>query len=101
VAAPRRIAELPDVPTLAQSGVNGADVDTWYGLYVTGGTPRAAFEQLAATLTQSLAMPDVQDRIKGLGGEIKVMGIGPFADMNRSEFERYGKLVRDTGMRAE
>lgn len=101
VAAPRRIAELPDVPTLAQSGVNGADVDTWYGLYVTGGTPRAAVEQLAATLTQSLGMPDVQDRIKGLGGEIKVMGIGPFADMNRSEFERYGKLVRDTGMRAE
>ena len=43
----------------------------------------------------------VQDRIKGLGGEIKVMGIGSFADMNRSEFERYGKLVRDTGMRAE
>ena len=101
VAAPKRIAELPDVPTLAESGVKGADVNTWYGLFVTAGTPRPAVDRLAATLTQSLGMPDVQDRIRGLGGEITVMDVGPFAEMNRAEFERYGKLVRDTGMRAE
>jgi len=101
VAAPKRIAELPDVPTLAEAGVSGADVDTWYGLYVTAGTPRPAVDRLAATLSQSLAMPDVQERIKGLGGEITVMDVGAFAAMNRSEFERYGKLVRATGMQAD
>lgn len=101
VASPKRIAELPDVPTLAESGVNGADVNTWYGLFVTAGTPRPAVDRLAATLTQSLGMADVQERIKGLGGEITVMDVGQFAAMNRAEFERYGKLVRDTGMRAE
>ncbi|WP_254789875.1 tripartite tricarboxylate transporter substrate binding protein [Variovorax sp. OV329] len=101
VAAPKRAAEMPDVPTLAESGVSGADVNTWYGLFVTAGTPRPAVDRLAATLTQALAMPDVQERIKSLGGEITVMGVTPFADMNRAEFARYGKLVRDTGMRAE
>lgn len=101
IAAPKRMAELPEVPTLAEAGVQGADVNTWYGLFVTAGTPRAAVERLAAELGQSLKMPDVQERIKGLGGEITAMGIEPFAEMNRSEFERYGKLVRDTGMRAE
>ncbi|MBB3178353.1 tripartite tricarboxylate transporter substrate binding protein [Variovorax sp. Sphag1AA] len=101
VAAARRIPELPDVPTLAEAGVTGADVNTWYGLFVTGGTPRAAVERLNAELIQSLRMPDVQDRIKALGGEITPMDIATFAEMNRTEFERYGKLVRDTGMRAE
>ncbi|CAN7661569.1 tripartite tricarboxylate transporter substrate binding protein [Variovorax sp. LjRoot84] len=101
VAAARRTPELPDVPTLAEAGVQGADVNTWYGLFVTAGTPRAAVERLNAELAQSLRMSDVQERIKGLGGEITAMGIEPFAEMNRSEFERYGKLVKDTGMRAD
>ncbi|MEJ8810682.1 tripartite tricarboxylate transporter substrate binding protein [Variovorax ureilyticus] len=101
VAAAKRTPELPDVPTLAESGVTGADVNTWYGLFVTAGTPRAAVERLNVELTQSLRMADVQERIKALGGEITPMDIATFAEMNRSEFERYGKLVRDTGMRAE
>jgi len=101
VAAAKRTPELPDVPTLAEAGVTGADVNTWYGLFVTAGTPRPAVERLSAELTQSLRMADVQDRIKALGGEITPMDIATFAEMNRSEFERYGKLVRDTGMRAE
>jgi tripartite-type tricarboxylate transporter receptor subunit TctC len=101
VAASRRTPELPEVPTLAEAGVQGADVNTWYGLFVTAGTPRAAVERLHAELAQSLGLRDVQERIKALGGEITPMGVEPFAEMNRSEFERYGKLVRDTGMRAE
>ncbi len=101
VAAAKRTPELPDVPTLAEAGVTGADVNTWYGLFVTAGTPRPAVERLNAELTQSLRAVDVQERIKALGGEIATMGIEAFAEMNRSEFERYGKLVKDTGMRAE
>ena len=101
VAAARRTPELPDVPTLAEEGIKGADVNTWYGLFVTAGTPRAAVERLAKELALSLKMPDVQDRIKGLGGEITPLGIEAFADMNRDEFERYGKLVKDAGIRAE
>ena len=101
VTADKRAAELPDVPTLSEQGVRGADVQTWYGLYVTGGTPRATVDRLAAELTRVLKLPDVQARIKGLGGEISILPVEQFADMNRSEYERYGKLVRDAGIKAE
>jgi tripartite-type tricarboxylate transporter receptor subunit TctC len=101
VTSEKRSPELPDVPTLAEQGVKGADVQTWYGLFVTAGTPRAQVERLAAELTRVLALPDVQARIKGLGGEINVLGVDQFAAMNRAEFERYGKLVRDANIKAE
>jgi len=101
VAAEKRAAELPDVPTLAEQGVKGAEVSTWYGLYVTGGTPKATVERLSAELTRVLKLPDVQARIKGLGGEITILPVDQFAEMNRAEYERYGKLVRDAGIKAE
>jgi tripartite-type tricarboxylate transporter receptor subunit TctC len=101
ITTPQRSAELPDVPTLAESGVAGADIQTWYAMYVTAGTPRAAVERLAAELTAALKLPDVQARIKGLGGEIQLMSPEQFGEMNRSEFERYGKLVRDANIKAE
>jgi tripartite-type tricarboxylate transporter receptor subunit TctC len=101
VTSDKRSSELPDVPTLTELGIKGADVQTWYGLYTTAGTPRAAVDRLSAELTRVLALPDVQARIKGLGGDISVMGVEQFAEMNRAEYERYGKLVRDANIRAE
>ena len=101
VTSARRSAELPDVPTLAEQGITGADVSTWYGLFATAGTPRAVVERLNTELLTSLRMPDVQARIKGLGGEITLMGIAQFSEMNRSEFEHYGRLVKEASIKAE
>ena len=101
VTADKRAAELPDVPTLSEQGVRGADVQTWYGLFTTAGTPKATVDRLAAELTRVLKLPDVQARIKGLGGEVNILAVDQFADMNRAEYERYGKLVRDANIKAE
>lgn len=101
VTSPRRSPELPDVPTLAEQGVRNADVSTWYGLFVTAGTPRAVVDRLNAELNHQLQQPDVQARIKGLGGEINAMSVEQFAEMNRAEYERYGKLVQQAGIKAE
>ncbi len=101
VTSARRSAELPDVPTLAEQGITGADVSTWYGLFATAGTPRAVVERLNIELLTSLKMPDVQARIKGLGGEITLMGIEQFSEMNRSEYEHYGRLVKAANIKAE
>jgi tripartite-type tricarboxylate transporter receptor subunit TctC len=101
VMSERRAAELPDVPTLAEAGVKGADVQTWYGLYVTAGTPKPAVDALVAELAKVLKLPDVQARIKGLGGEVGALGLDQFADMNRQEFERFRKLVRDANIKGE
>ena len=101
ITTPQRSAELPDVPTLAEQGVAGADIQTWYAMYVTAGTPRPVLERLAAELTAALKLPEVAARIKGLGGEIQLMSPEQFGEMNRSEFERYGKLVRDANIKPE
>ncbi len=101
VSAPQRSPELPDVPTLAEQGIKGADVSTWYGLYVTAGTPRPAVERLSAELTRTLNLADVQSRIKALGGEPGTLTGEPFATMNKQEFDHYGQLVRDARIKAE
>ncbi|MDR6885653.1 MULTISPECIES: Bug family tripartite tricarboxylate transporter substrate binding protein [Variovorax] len=101
VSAPQRSPELPDVPTLAEQGIKGADVSTWYGLYVTAGTPRPVVERLGTELTRTLKLPDVQGRIKGLGGEPGVITGEAFAAMNKQEFDHYGQLVRDANIKAE
>jgi tripartite-type tricarboxylate transporter receptor subunit TctC len=101
ITTARRSAELPDVPTLAELGVAGADIQTWYAMYVTAGTPKAAVDRLVAELAAALKLPDVAARIKGLGGEIVPMTPEQFAEMNRSEFERYGRLVREAGIKGE
>ncbi|KQP21945.1 tripartite tricarboxylate transporter substrate binding protein [Pseudorhodoferax sp. Leaf267] len=101
VSSPTRSPEMPDVPTLAELGIQGADVSTWYGLYVTAGTPRAAVERLTAELTHALQLPDVQARIKALGGELGTLTGERFAEMNRNEYEHYGRLVRGANIKAE
>ena len=101
VMSDRRLAELPDVPTLAEAGVRGADVSTWYGMYVTAGTPKPAVDTLIAQLQRVLKLPDVQARIKGLGGEVGALGTEQFAEMNRQEFERFRKLVKDANIKPE
>jgi tripartite-type tricarboxylate transporter receptor subunit TctC len=101
VSTPRRSAELPQVPTLAEAGVAGADITTWYGLFTTGGTPRPIVERLHAELAKALARPDVRARLTGLGGEPGAMSAVEFSAMNRAEFERYGRLIREAGIKIE
>ena len=101
VMSERRAAELPDVPTMAEAGVKGADVQTWYALYVTAGTPKPAVDTLVAELQRVLKLPDVQARIKGLGGEVGNLGVDQFAEMNRQEFERFRKVVKDANIKME
>jgi tripartite-type tricarboxylate transporter receptor subunit TctC len=101
VTSDHRSPELPDVPTLAEAGIKGADVQTWYGLYVTGGTPKPAGDALVAELAKVLRLPDVQARIRGLGGEVGTLTGEQFAEMNRQEFVRYRKLLRDANIKPE
>jgi len=101
VTSPQRSAELPNVPTIAEAGYPSAEMTTWYGLFVTGGTPKPVVDRLAAELKRALAMPDVQARLKGLGGEPGNLTVDEFAAMNRAEFERFGKLIKAANIKTE
>ena len=101
VMSDKRAAEIPDVPTMSEAGVKGIDVQTWYGLYVTAGTPKPVVDALTAELVRVLKLPDVQARIKGMGGEVGTLTADGFAEMNRQEFERFRKLVKDANIKAD
>jgi tripartite-type tricarboxylate transporter receptor subunit TctC len=101
VTTAKRTPELPDVPTLAEAGFPGFEMTTWYGLLVTGGTPKPIVDRLASELDRILKMPDVQARLRGLGGEPGALTPEQFAEMNRAEYERMGKLIRDANIKAE
>ncbi len=101
VTSPQRSAELPNVPTIAEAGYPAAEMTTWYGLFVTGGTPRPIVLQLHAELERVLKLPDVQARLKGLGGEPGNLSLEAFAELNRSDYERFGKLIRSANIKVD
>jgi tripartite-type tricarboxylate transporter receptor subunit TctC len=100
VTSAQRSPELPNVPTLAEAGVSGADMTTWYAMYATGGTPRPIADKLHLQLQRAIKLPDVDARLRGLGGEPGALSIDQFAEMNRAEFERFGALIRKAGIKA-
>ncbi len=95
VMSPRRSAQLPEVPTLAEAGVPSLEMSTWYGLFVTGGTPAPVVALLHNELRRVLTLPEVSRRLAGLGGEQRDMTIEGFAAFNRAEFQRFGKLITE------
>jgi len=99
VTTPTRSPQLPEVPTLAEAGVRGADMSTWYALYVTAGTPAEVVTRLQGELARVLKLPDVDAKLKSLGGEVSTITPAQFADLNRQEFERFGKLIREAGIK--
>ena len=101
VMTPKRSAELPDVPTLAEAGYPGVEMSTWYGLFTTAGVPREIVNRLHAETMRVLAMPDVKKRLEGLSGEPGALAIEQFTSLMRADYERSGKLVRDANIKPE
>jgi len=101
LTTPTRSAELPQVPTLAEAGVSGFEMSTWYGLFVTAGTPPEVVQRLRGELARILKLTDIQAKLKGLGGEPGNISPEQFAQYNRKEFERFGELIRKAGIKLE
>ncbi|MBK9117315.1 MAG: tripartite tricarboxylate transporter substrate binding protein [Betaproteobacteria bacterium] len=99
VMSPKRSPELPDVPTLAEAGLPGVEMTTWYGLFVTAGTPKDVVNKIFAETMKALQLPDVQKRLLGLGGEPGNISQEQFAAMVRSDYDRFGKLIKDANVK--
>ena len=101
VTTAQRSAELPNVPTLAEAGVTGFEMSTWYGVFVTTGTPPDVVAKLQTEVTKIIKLPDVQAKLKGLGGEPGNLSVDQFTQLNRQEFERFGKLIRQANIKMQ
>lgn len=101
VTSDRRSSELPDVPTLIEAGLPGFDMTTWYAVYVTASSPPDVVARLQAELARAIALPDVQAKLRGLGGEPGTMSVEQFARFNIQEYERFGRLIRDANIKPD
>ena len=101
VTTAQRSSELPNVPTLAEAGVTGFEMSTWYGVFVTTGTPPDVVAKLQTELAKIIKLPDVQAKLKGLGGEPGNLSVDQFTQLNRQEFERFGKLIRQANIKIQ
>jgi len=101
VTSDRRSSELPNVPTLAEAGLPGFDMTTWYAVYVTAGSPPDVVARLQAELARAIALPDVQAKLRRLGGEPGTLSVEQFARFNVQEYERFGRLIRDANIKPD
>ena len=95
VTSAKRNPALPDVPTVAESGVPGYDMINWYGAVVPTGTPAAAINRLNADINKALKLPDVQQRLAALGADPLGGSAAEFGAYIKSEIIKYTKVVQD------
>ncbi len=101
VAGVRRLQILPDTPTLAEAGLPGIEALTWNGLFAPAGTPMAIVRALHAEIVRALNHPDVRDPILASGSEPGEMAPEQFAMFRRGEVEKWGKVVKETGIKLQ
>ncbi len=95
-----RVTTLPDAPTIAESGFAGFEASVWHAFIAPKGTPPAVVERLRAEIHKALADPEVKERLAILGAVVAPTTAAELGKMVRSEHERYGKLIREAGIKA-
>ncbi|MBC7781153.1 MAG: tripartite tricarboxylate transporter substrate binding protein [Proteobacteria bacterium] len=101
VGGAKRFPQIPNVPTVSESGLPGYDFVTWAGLYVPRGTPKAVIDRLHAEAQKAVADGDVRDKLLALG--LEPVGSTPeeLRRITREGFERMGKTIRAAGIKPE
>jgi tripartite-type tricarboxylate transporter receptor subunit TctC len=101
VSSATRSALVPDIPTVAESGVPGYELNVWFGLVAPAATPREIVQKLNAECLRILALPDVRERFLSQGVEPRGSTPAEFAEHIRSQMAKWSKVVRDAGVVAE
>ena len=101
VSSAQRLKLTPDLPTIAESGVPGYEMNPWVGVFAPGGTPRAIVEQLNAEINRTLQMPDVVQTLATQGSEPWLMTADQFQQRLRADYTKYGELIKLAGVSPE
>jgi tripartite-type tricarboxylate transporter receptor subunit TctC len=92
---------VPGVPSVAEAGVPGYAIESWWGVLVPTGTPKEIVVKLNTELVRILNLPEVRERFAGLGVEAVPSTQAQFAQMINSEIAKFAKLIKDVGIRIE
>jgi tripartite-type tricarboxylate transporter receptor subunit TctC len=101
VTTRNRIAPFPDLPTIAEAGVPGYEISTWYGIWAPARTPPAIIARLQQAVATAARNPETRARFDALGAEPVADSPEDYARFVRAEFDRWGKLVRDARIKLD
>ncbi len=101
VTSAQRSPAIPNVPTLAESGLPGFEATSWFALFAPKGTPAAIVAKLNQEVRKALETPELQKRFAELGGEIRPMSPDELAAYVRSEHDKWAKVVKTAGAKLE
>jgi tripartite-type tricarboxylate transporter receptor subunit TctC len=101
ITSAKRSPLLPDVPTVAESGLPGYDFTSWYMLLAPSGTPAPIVAKLNEDLRRMAAMPDVRSKIEGMGGVVTSPTLKETNDLLNGEFDRWSKVAKERNIKAE
>lgn len=101
VTSNQRSPLLPNVPTMAEAGVQGFDAGTWFGVLVPAGTPRPVIDKLNAALNAALGEPELRNTLASQGALVRGGSPAEFADFFNTEYQKMGKLVKSAGVKVD
>jgi len=101
VTGAHRSAVLPELPTIAESGLPGYEMMNWLGLFAPAGTPRPIVDRLGAEVLRIVRSPEIVARMHAQGAEPSPQGPDEFAEFVKAEVEKWGRVVAATGMTAQ
>jgi tripartite-type tricarboxylate transporter receptor subunit TctC len=101
VSTPRRVAALPEVPSIAEAGYPGGEFNFWLGMLAPAKTPREVVAKLNAEINRALKAPEMTDRLAKLGAEPMSMSPVEFDRFIRTEHDELGKVMRDAGAKPQ
>jgi len=104
VTSPQRLASMPDVPTVAESGVaelKDFQVQSWQAIFVPTGTPTPIVTRLHDEIRKILAQPDMQTRLKGFGMEPADMSVAQIAAFQKAEVEKWAQVIKAANIKVD
>jgi tripartite-type tricarboxylate transporter receptor subunit TctC len=101
VTGSSRMMALPDVPTFAEAGLPGVDVNNWVGAFMAVQTPKPIVDKVAAMFARILAMPDVKEKLAAQGIDLAFVGPDAFATILRTDMAKYAKVIKAANIKME
>ena len=101
VTSRKRVGHLPNVPTMIEAGVPGYEIVSWQALFAPAATPQPVIKRLHAEIAKILAEPEMRERFDKLGMEASGMTPAQFADFQKAEIVKWGRVVKTAGIKVD
>lgn len=101
VTSGKRVPAVPNIPTMAESGLDGYDLSAWYAVMAPAGTPREIINKLNSVLVKIIRTTDLKEKIESMGGIPVGSTPEEVTELIKADIPRWGKLVKDSGARVD